>query len=175
MMQRSKLWGILAMTGGLMWMIVWVSIALRPEAEQGGYRRVDDLVVWIMIAMALVILGYIGFHWRLSHAKMLVGNLFFFVTLAGASLMALGRWMQFQGLDPQPTVGIGWILLGLGLLSYGIYLLAKRIAPGYIGVLYLIAAVSLFALNDQDWRAWLAIPFGGGWIGIGWSKSMANK
>jgi len=24
-------------------------IALRPEAEQGGYRRVDDLVVWIRI------------------------------------------------------------------------------------------------------------------------------
>ncbi|MFC5703392.1 hypothetical protein ACFPVX_19060 [Cohnella faecalis] len=167
MTKKTNWWGISSIVGGTVWIVSWIVIALRPEAESGGYREVDDVHIWIMTGMAFILVGCLGMHWFGRRSKSLAEHLLGVPLLAGASLMAIGRWMQHQGWDPQPTVAIGWILLFLGLFSYGVNEIVKRTAPLSIGAAYLITACSLIVMNDQDWRAWLAVPFGAAWLLLG--------
>jgi len=157
--------GIPALLGGIAWIAVWTTIALRPAAEAGGYRRVDDMVLAMMAAMALIMVGHAWIHASRRPARVRT-VLTFLLSIGGAALMAFGRGMQNLGFDPQPFVGIGWVVLAAGLVLYGICLLSPRRTTIDVGLAYMLGALFLLLSNDQDWRAWFALPFGFAWIWI---------
>ncbi|WP_090787309.1 hypothetical protein [Paenibacillus sp. GP183] len=76
-------------------------------------------------------------------------------------LMAIGRFKQSFGGDPQPTVAIGWILTALSMLAVS-FALGNRFVL-WIRAFILISAICFGLLSEQDWRSWLALPYGICW------------
>ncbi|MFK7691292.1 hypothetical protein [Paenibacillus sp. HJGM_3] len=147
--------------GGLLWIISWTKVSLYPPAPAGGYREGED-VHGILIA-AILLLAFGQLVW-LSAERAFLGlaaKISLGVVPVAILLMAIGRFNQALGGDPQPAVAIGWILTAVSMLTLS-FALGKRYAL-WIRALILVAAICFGLLSEQDWRSWLALPYGMCW------------
>jgi hypothetical protein len=60
----------------------------------------------------------------------------------------------------------GGVALAAGFVLFAIAIL--RVIPHWAGLVLVVGALALLGVNDQNERILLAVPFGVGWIAVGW-------
>ena len=63
---------------------------------------------------------------------------------------------------------LGAFLVVSGLVLFGVAALQARVVPPAPALLLIGGALALLLFNTEDWRAWLAVPFGAAWVWLGY-------
>jgi hypothetical protein len=170
---NAKRWsGLVAVIGGVVWMLAFSAMALRPSGIPGGaYRQTDDLAVWQGIAATFIAISIVGYHaefgrvlatWgRLGLSVAGVGSVFGVATGVAAALTRGEAWLMPFLVIPAVLVMV------VGSLLFGVAILQQAMWPRWPGALLVVAALLMFCFNSEDWRACLAVPFGLAWAAVG--------
>ncbi|UJF33032.1 hypothetical protein [Paenibacillus hexagrammi] len=157
-MKKMQWIGVL---GGLLWIVCWTKVSMYPPAPLGGYREGEDVHGLLITAILLLVIGQV-FWIRAERAHVGTAALISQAVVSAAILlMAIGRFIQSLGGDPQPTVAIGWILTVLSMLVFSMTL--GKPYTFWSRALILLTALCFAFLSELDWRSWLALPYGICW------------
>jgi hypothetical protein len=128
----------------------------------------------MVVALALVPVGMVGFHalQRQSYGRM--GRAGFWLVVIASMVVAAGVagyfvWGDF--LQEAPPVWLGWGLLGLlvGFALYGATILRARVLPRWCGVAFIVALPIALALSGPLSFASMFGVFGLAWLALGYA------
>lgn len=162
--------GLVAMLGGVLWVVVWAIEGSLPVAPPGGYRTgFESFNLLSGVAVLLILVGLAGAYLMQIRQIGWIGHIGFALPWIGAALMGGGRLGQVL------NIGGVWVLVILGALAltignilFGIAVLRARILPLLSGVLLILGALMLFLTDPENRRAFLALPFGIAWAWLGY-------
>lgn len=180
---RIVRWGaVAAMLGGALWVLWGILVAGTPEGCVGSEcdlpgassRDYSGLVPLLAVAVILIAVGVAamvararssGRFGRLSRWGLIVGAV-------GAALLAISVTVQslfFEGDFPlMPAFVIpGVLALAAGFLFFAVGIL--RVVPRWAGALLVVGSLALIGANDQNERILFVVPFGVGWMAIGYA------
>lgn len=189
-MRTSKLihWrGLAAVLGGILWIIYAIVVAQMPVgciADECNMRPMRDTGAAAPLFILAVLLIGLGVTALVSRARAtgrfsMLGRGGLIAVSAGMLILMLALLVQsFLFRDDFPLMPYFVIPAGLalvvGFLLLGIAILRSGVLPRWTAALLIIGTLVLLAINDQNERILLAIPFGMAWIAIGyvlWSDS----
>lgn len=169
------------MLGGVLWAAWAVLVAGKPEGCVGAAcdlpgrspRGYSDLVPLLGVAVLLIGVGVIGMVMRArsrGHFGQL-GRWGLGISVTGGVLLVTSTLVQslfFAGDFPLMPVFVipGVLALAIGFLCFAIATL--RVIPRWAGIPLVVGALALLGVNDQNARILFAVPFGVGWIVVGW-------
>ncbi len=174
--------GLAAMLGGVLWVAWAILVARKPEGCVGAacdlpgstVRGYGDLVPLLAAAVLLIAAGVAGLVIRARTAGRFgrLGRWGLVIGAAGAALLATSVVVQelfFDGDFPlMPAFVIpGGLALAVGFLLFAAAVL--QVVPRWAGAVLIVGAVTLIGVNDQNARILLAVPFGVGWMGVGYA------
>lgn len=141
---------------------------MRESSLVEGILTLAGLVLFAVAAAALVVLvrraGRFGKAGKAGAALALTGVLV--LVLAG-----LTQALLFDGdfpLMPYFVIpGVAALVIGFVLLA--IMVLRARVLPRWAAASLLVGTVAMAGFNEQTETAWLAIPFGLGWVVVGYA------
>ncbi len=168
--------GLVAILGGLLWIVVWAVEGSLPVAPPGGHRTgFESFNLWSGVALLLMLVGLAGAYLRQIRQMEWIGHIGFALPWIGAALMGGGRLGQALNIGGVwMLVILGAFALTIGTILFGIATLRARVLPLSCGVLLILAALMLFVTDPENRRAFLALPFGIAWAWLGyalWSGS----
>jgi hypothetical protein len=138
------------------------------------YRVEEALVSLMVVALALVPVGMVGFHalQRQSYGRM--GLAGFWLVVIASLVVAVGVadyfvWGDF--LQEAPPVWLGWGLLGslVGFVLYGAATLRAKVLPRWCGVAFIAAVPVALALSGPLSFASMFGVFGLAWLALGYA------
>ncbi len=87
--------GLVAMLGGLLWIVLWAVEGAKPAAPPGGYRQGgESFNLWSGVALLLMLAGLVGAYLRQVRQMGWIGRVRFALPWIGAGLMGTGRLGQ---------------------------------------------------------------------------------
>ncbi len=173
--------GLAAMLGGLLWAAWAVMVAGKPEGcveaacdlPGRSARGYGDLVPLLGAAVLLIAVGVIGMVMRARSMGQFgrLGRWGLGISVTGGVLLATSTLVQslfFAGDFPLMPVFVipGVLALAIGFACFAIAVL--RVIPRWAGIPLIVGALALLGVNDQNARILFAVPFGVGWLVVGW-------
>lgn len=162
-----RIHGLSFIIGGFLWSILWSIVSTRPEGTIYQYRDIDDLKIWILLSWIFILFGVLSY---IKHNKKVIkiGSILFligFISIIAQPLFEL----------PWTLVSIGLVTVVFGLILFGVGSYQSKLFSKYSSLLLIIGAFILFFFNTEDWRVWLALPFGISWIMLGYEILKQQK
>ncbi len=183
MSQHLRRWsGLAAMLGGLIWATWAVLVAGKPEGCVGAAcdlpgrstRGYSDLSPLLGAAVLLIAVGVIGMVMRARSLGQFgqLGRWGLGISVTGGMLLVTSTLVQslfFAGDFPLMPIFVipGVLALAVGFVCFAIAIL--RVIPRWAGIPLIVGAFALLGVNDQNARILFAVPFGVGWIVVGWA------
>jgi hypothetical protein len=184
-LQLLERWGgPCAILGGLLWTGCAIVIAQMPEGCMAdecyrpgrSMRQSDAVAPGLTAAIALIAVGGAALVRRAAQVERLgrMGEFGLVIAGGGLGLLAAGTAIQalhFGGDFPVMPLFVlpGGLALILGALLLAVAVLRAGVVPRWAAALLILGALALIGYNDQNARVLLAVPFGLGWVAIGWS------
>jgi len=170
--QLSRLSGLVAVLGGGAWIIGGSLLAVRPAAIWPITQRpVDDVLPWLGLGLLFILIGFgrlYSLHARHFPVWLKWG---FLLTAIGSAPYVVGALAFLVGFTGSWvfifTVPFFALVFGLSGLLIGVATFRAHSMPRWMAVLLIVSALALLGFNTQDMRAWLALPFGVGWLILG--------
>jgi hypothetical protein len=182
-----RLSGVAAIVGGALWAAgavnhatkprgcVAAECAVRPMRESGTLEGLLAIVAALLImagVAGLVLLSRSAGRWtRTGSIGVHVGVVGLVVLLAAGVAQAALFDGSFS-LMPYFVLP-GMVALVLGFLLVGVAILRARVLPRWLGVLLILASLTMLGSNEQTATVLLLIPFGLAWMAAGyvlWSR-----
>ena len=173
--------GLSAMLGGVVWGLWAILVAGKPEGCVGSEcdlpgtvsRGYSDLIPLLTAAVLLIATGVVGLvvHARAVGRFGRLGQWGLGLGTIGVVILAAALIIQslfYAGDFPLMPLFVipGGVAVAAGFVLFAITIL--RVIPRWAGVLLGVGALALLGVNDQNERILLAVPFGAGWIAVGW-------
>ena len=170
------------MLGGALWAAWAVMVARRPEGCVGSAcdlpgrstRGYGDLIPVLAAAALLIAASVVALVIRTRSAGRFGWTGRWGLGLGVAAAVALAAALIIQGVfydgdfPHMPTVVIpAGLALGSGFLLFAAAVL--RVVPRWAGAMLVVRALALIGVNDQTDRILLAVPFGIGWMAVGYA------
>jgi hypothetical protein len=167
-LRRWGAWAVVA--DGLVWLAYGLLTRMFAPSYWNATSFVDYLAVGLYAGgLLLLAVGLAAVHARQAGRAGLFGWVAFIVPFAGAIVAAVGDLAE-DGLRYAPAVAAffgGMLLLGAGLVLFGLATLRARVLPVGCGVLLLLSPVVGYPLRGlwSDWQG--TVLFGLLWIALG--------
>ena len=175
--------GAAGMLGGLLWIIGTAIHASRPVGcvvEECASRAMRDssllegvLGIGALLLMAVAAVALVVLTRRAGRFGKLGGAAAFLV-VAGVAVLVVAMFVQaalFGGdFELMPYFVIpGALALVAGVVLLASVVLRSGVLPRWAAVALVVGALAMVAFNEQTTAAWLGIPFGIAWIGVGYA------
>ena len=155
--------GVLAMVGGVLWMVVFTLFALRPSGPgvTPPYRSFEGLYLPNLVSVVLIVAGIVALHARLRILYGRLGTAGFIVALVGSAVLVVSgaSW---------PWELIGAIALLLGSLLMGVAALVVNAPLRWGAIALVVGSLAFFLYNTETARVWFALPYGVAWVIAGY-------
>ena len=166
-----RLSGLAAMLGGALWITIILVTANWPRGILGGmYRRFDDPLPFVLLALLLIACGLAGAQTRqFSHSRWwgAPGSVALGIALILFSVFPLtGNWWVFYS---------GYMLFLLSSLYSGITMLVGCTLPRWATPLLIVGSLLCFSFNTENVRIFLGLPFGVAAIVLGVALILDKK
>ena len=178
MLSNLSRWrGVAAMLGGMLWIVAAIVTASKPrgcigpECRTMAMRDTSDVAPLLLLALLLSAMGLAGIFVRARNTGRLDrwGQTGLALCAAGVALLILGMVLGtileiFWTLAP-----LGGLALVIGLALVGIAALRVDALPRWAAVLLIVGSLGMLGFNDQNAQVLMAIPFGIGWVAVGYT------
>lgn len=175
--------GLAVVLGGVFWISGALLTASRPRGcigDECAFRtmretRALDGILFIL-SLLLFATGTAALAARLRNAGRLgrLGRAGLILAAVGAALGAVGMVLNVWDSSLVPAFIIpGLLAVIVGFLLLGVAALRSGTLPRWASALLVVGALAMLGFNDQTWQALMAIPFGIGWMAVGyalWSR-----
>ena len=163
--------GVMAVTGGFLW-IVWVIItASRPFLRSDGYRDNEDIAILQALAMLFIAIGIFGVYTLQKSAATRLGKIALFTGIIGAIMAAIGNilltFFSTNFILVPIFFGPGSLLLLVGIALTGVSIMQTRILPVWSGVLLIGSALFGFVVDENSPNVLWGLFLGIAWILVG--------
>lgn len=171
--------GLAAALGGVFWISSAILTASRPRGcigdecefrtmREGG--ALDSML--FLLALLLFAVGTAALVARLRSAGRFgrLGRAALILAAIGAALGATGMLLNVFDSSLVPAFiipGLLAVIVGFSLL--GAAVLRSGALPPWASVPLVVGALAMLGFNDQNWQALMALPFGIGWIAVGYA------
>ena len=163
--------------------VFWISSALLTASKPQGcigdeceFRTMRETgaldSALFLLALLLFAFGTAALVARLRNADRLgrLGRAGLILAAIGATLGATGMLLNFWDSSLVPAFIIpGLLAVIVGFLLLGVAALRSGTLPRWASFLLVVGAMAMLGFNDQNWQALMAIPFGIGWIAVGYA------
>lgn len=164
----KRLGGPIATLGGLLWTVALLAVAGRV-GDSSEWLTLDDVGVLLLAASVAIVVAaatLISNESVISPGWAIGGTLFAALSaLCYLGGLLTGAWWLTGGANY--ALLIGSVLIGMGLM-------ARRRVPCWSAMFLIVASLAMFPLNEDNWQAWLGVPFGLAWIVAGvalWTRA----
>lgn len=178
MSSNTTRWGaVAAILGGILWIVSSIITASKPrgciglECDVSAMRDSSDVTPFLLLALLLTAVGLAGVAIRARNT-----GRFGRLTRAGVALYVFGVALLILGMGLTAISEAFWILMlpaGLalvtGLTLTGIATLRTGVLPRWAALLLIVGSLAMLFFNDQTAEALMAIPFGIGWVAVGYA------
>jgi hypothetical protein len=170
--------GLAAMLGGLLWIVAAIITASKPrgcigpaECDVMAIRDTSDVAPWLLLALLLSAVGLAGMVIRAWNTGRLdrLGQVSVALCAVGVMLLILGMGLSAISEVFWALVPLGGLALVIGLALVGIAALRMEALPRWAAVLLVIGSLGMLGFNDQNAQVLMAIPFGIGWVAVGYA------
>jgi hypothetical protein len=170
--------GLAAMLGGLLWIVAAIITASKPrgcigpaECDVMGIRDTSDVTPLLLLALMLSAVGLAGMVIRAWNTGRLdrLGQVSVALCAVGVILLVLGMGLSAISEVLWALVPLGGLALVTGLALVGIGALRMEALPRWAAVLLVIGSLGMLGFNDQNAQVLMAIPFGIGWVAVGYA------
>ena len=171
--------GLAAGLGGVLWISSALITASRPrgcigdECEFRTMRETGALDgILFLLALLLFAVGTAALVARLRNAGSLgrSGRAGLIFIAAGAASGATGLVLNVWDSSLVPAFIIpGLLAVIVGFVLLAIAVLRSGALPRGASALLVAGALAMLGFNDQNWQALMAIPFGIGWMAVGFA------
>ncbi len=173
----SRAGGVAAMLGGVLWIVAAIITAFKPrgciglECDVGAMRDSSDVAPLLLLALLLSAMGLAGMVIRARNTGRLDrwGQTSVVLCAAGAALLVLGMVLSVISEVFWVLAPLGGLALVVGLALVGITALRTGALPRWAAVLLVIGSLGMLGFNDQNAQVLMAIPFGIGWVAVGYA------
>ena len=168
---------VAAVLGGILWIVPTIVTASKPrgcigpECDVRAMRDTSDVSTFLLFALLLSAAGLAGVAIRARNTARFrglakAGVSLYFVGVAlfvvGTVLTAISEAFWLLMLPAGLALIVGLVLTGLGALKTGIL-------PRWAAALLVVGSLAMLGFNDQNAQVLVAIPFGIGWIALGFA------
>ena len=166
-----------AMLGGLLWIVAAIITASKPrgcigpaECDVMAMRDTSDVGPLLLLALMLSAVGLAGMVIRAWNTGRLdrLGQVSVALCAVGVMLLVLGMGLNAISEVFWALVPLGGLALVIGLALVGIAALRMEVLPRWAAVLLVIGSMGMLVVNNQNAQALMAIPFGIGWVAVGY-------
>lgn len=169
--------GVVAILGGILWIVAAIITASKPrgcigpECDVGAMRDSSDVAPFLLLALLLSAMGLAGMVIRTRNAGRLDRWMQTSVALCavGAALLVLGMVLSVISEVFWVLAPLGGLALVIGLALVGIVALRTGALTRWAAVLLVIGSLGMLGFNDQNAQVLMAIPFGIGWLAVGYA------
>jgi hypothetical protein len=170
--------GLAAMLGGLLWIVAAIITASKPrgcigpvECDVMAIRDTSDVTPLLLLALMLSAVGLAGMVIRAWNTGRLdrLGQVSVALCAVGVMLLVLGMGLNAISEVFWAFVPLGGLALVIGLALVGIAALRMEALPRWAAVLLVIGSLGMLGFNDQNAQVLMAIPFGIGWVAVGYA------
>lgn len=171
--------GLAAVLGGVFWVSSALLTAAKPRGCIGGeceFRTMRETgaldSALFLLALLLFAVGTAALVARLRNTGGLgrLGRAALILAATGAALGAAGMVLNLWDSSLVPAFIIpGLLAVIFGFLLLGVAVLRSGALPRWASALLVVGAVAMLGFNDQNWQVLMAIPFGIGWIAVGYA------
>jgi hypothetical protein len=170
--------GLAAMLAGVLWVVPAIITAFKPrgcigpeECDVMAMRDTSDLAPLLLLALMLSAVGLAGMvirAWNTGRFDRL-GQVSVALCAVGVMLLVLGMGLNAISEVFWALVPLGGLALVIGLALVGIAALRMEALPRWAAVLLVIGSLGMLGFNDQNAQVLMAIPFGIGWVAVGYA------
>ena len=170
--------GMAAMLGGMLWIVAAIITAFKPrgcigpaECDVMAMRDTSDVAPLLLLALLLSAMGLAGMFIRARNTGRLDrwGQIGVALCAVGVALLVVGMVLNAISEVFWALVPLGGLALVIGLALVGIAALRMEVLPRWAAVLLVIGSMGMVGFNDQNAQALMAIPFGIGWVAVGYA------
>ena len=170
--------GLAAILGGLIWIVAAIITASKPrgcigpaECDVMAMRDTSDVTPLLLLALMLSAVGIAGMVIRAWNTGRLdrLGQVSVALCAVGVMLLVLGMGLNAISEVFWALVPLGGLALVIGLALVGIAALRMEALPRWAAVLLVIGSLGMLGFNDQNAQVLMAIPFGIGWLAVGYA------
>ena len=170
--------GLAAILGGLIWIVAAIITASKPrgcigpaECDVMAMRDTSDVAPLLLLALLLSAMGLARMFIRARNTGRLDrwGQIGVVLCAAGVALLVLGMGLNAISEVFWALVPLGGLALVIGLALVGIGALRMEALPRWAAVLLVIGSLGMLGSNDQNAQVLMAIPFGIGWLAVGYA------
>ena len=185
--------GLLAVLGGVLWTATWILVHFTADGTRDvfGFSERGWRTLLQNPAMLFFMAGLVGFHARQAEGSGSLGKSGFVICLLGLGTLLLGNIIEFWVSElfygsQQPgwaTMGVGFLLLPIGLLLFGIATLKARVFSGWrravpfgfalILALLILSGVALMLLSgsrsQEGFLGAVLLSIAAGWAVLGYA------
>jgi hypothetical protein len=171
--------GLAAVAGGVFWISSALITASKPRGcigDECDFRTMRETgaldSILFLLALLLFAVGTGALVARLRNTGSLgrLGRTGLVFIAVGASLATIGMVLNVWDFSLVPAFIIpGLLAVIVGFLLLGVAVLRSEALPRWASVLLVVGALAMLGFNDQNWQALMAIPFGIGWIAVGYA------
>lgn len=180
MSSRAIRWsGLAAVLGGVFWISSALLTASRPRgciADECEFRTMRETGaldgILFLLALLLFAIGTVALVARLRSSGSLgrLGRAGLIFIAVGAALGAVGMVLNVWDSSLVPAFVIpGLLAVIVGFVLLAIAVLRSGALPRWASALLVVGALAMLGFNDQNWQALMAIPFGIGWMAVGYA------
>ena len=175
--------GAAGMLGGILWVVGTVVHAVKPVgcvAEECAGRpmretsAVEGVLALCAFAFFAVAAGAVVALVHRAGRFGRTGKIGTVLALIGVCVLVAAGLIQAVAFDgdfpPMPyfvVPGIAALIIGVVLL--GITILRSGVLSRGAAIVLLVGTLAMLGFNEQTTAAWLAIPFGLGWMAVGYA------
>ena len=169
--------GMAAMLGGMLWIVAAIITASKPQGCIGpecdvlAMRDTSDVALLLLLALLLSAIGLAGVFIRAQNTGRLDrwSQIGLALSSVGLALLVLGMVLSAISEVFWVLAPLGGLALVIGLALVGIAALRMEVLPRWAAVLLVIGSLGMLGFNDQNAQALMAIPFGIGWLAVGYA------
>lgn len=158
---KKKWYGILILTGALLWIAVGIIFSLRePGNGKGVYRKTYDLMFVLGIGITLILTCLAHFLWQFRHSHKRLTVIATINVIGGLTFLAGGI---IVGINPGPfpyILFIGYPISALGIILTGVFGRMYRLFSSSVSFTIIGMGICLLFFNDQ-YMPWMASVLGG--------------
>src|SRR5215208_1125580 len=142
-----------------------------PECYVLAMRDTSDVAPLLLLALLLSAMGLAGMVIRARNTGRLDrwGQIGVALCAAAVALLVLGMGLNAISEVFWALVPLGGLALVIGLALVGIAALRMEALPRWAAVLLVIGSLGMLGFNDQNAQVLMAIPFGIGWLAVGYA------
>ena len=170
--------GLAAMLGGTLWIVAAIITAFKPrgcigpeECDVMAMRDTSDVAPLLLLALLLSAMGLAAMFIRARNTGRLDrwGQIGVALCAVGVALLVVGMVLNAISEVFWALVPLGGLALVIGLALAGFAALRMEALPRWAAVLLVIGSLGMLGFNDQNAQVLMAIPFGIGWVAVGYA------